>query len=134
MTGGRLLAVIWLVACSREVPAAPVEDAVATESVDTTEGAVKRPLQRWMSDELMFRIRAKDLPGLADALGALAEVAPPGYPRWQGIAAAAARDAAAADVEAVRRGCASCHRQYRAQFRAQSDRYEIDRLIERSRR
>lgn len=125
---------LWLVACSREVPAAPVEDAGTTELVDTTADLVKTRLQRWMSDELMFRLRAKDLPGLAHALGALAEVAPPGYPRWRDIAAAAARDAAAGDVEAVRRGCASCHRQYRAHFGTQSDRYEIARLIERSRR
>lgn len=134
MTGGRLLAVIWFVACSREVPTTPAQDTLTTESADTNAGAVKRPLQRWMSDELMFRLRAKDLPGLANALGALAEVAPPGYPRWRDIAAAAARDAVAADIEAVRRGCASCHRQYRAHFRAQSDRYEIDRLLETSRR
>jgi cbb3-type cytochrome oxidase cytochrome c subunit len=87
-----------------------------------------------MTAELMFRLRARDLSGLTLALEALAEVAPRDAPRWPEIAAAAARAAAADDIEAVRRGCASCHRQYRAHFRSQSDRYEIDRLIKRSRR
>ena len=134
MAGRTLLAAIWLVACSRDKPAIPVNGAVSTEIAETAVGPVKRPLQRWMSGELVVRLRAHDLPGLAHDLDALAEVAPPDAPHWRQIAAAAARAAAAADVEAVRRGCAECHRQYRLQVRSRPERHEIDQLIERVRR
>src|SRR5262245_8625925 len=92
-----------------------------------------RPLQRWMESDLLYRIRAKDFRGLVRSLDALATVAPPQYPNWAEVASRAAQAARAGDVEAVRRGCAACHQQYRSRYRSTPVAYDIDRLIERSR-
>jgi len=81
----------------------------------------------------MYRLRTEDFGGLVRSLDALATVAPPDYPHWAAVAAKASQAARNRDVEAVRRGCAACHQQYRVRYRTTPIDYDIDRLIERSR-
>lgn len=87
-----------------------------------------------MESELRYRIRTQDFRGLERALDALATVAPPGYSRWAEVSERASQAAKDRDVEAVRKGCAACHQQYRARYRSESIEFDIDRLIERSRK
>jgi len=87
-----------------------------------------------MESELLYRIKARDFRGLERSLDALATVAPPAYARWAEVAQRASQAAKDHDVDAVRKGCAACHQQYRARYRAASIEFDIDRLIERSRK
>jgi hypothetical protein len=124
---------LTLVACAPH--SAP--DAEIREVVDQPAASPSAPpptrLKRWMESELLYRIRTKDFRGLVRSLDALASVAPAEYPRWAAVAAEASRAAQEGDVEAVRRGCAACHQQYRVRYRSAPIDYDIDRLIERSR-
>jgi hypothetical protein len=110
------------------------EPAVTTAATSASSPAATRRLQRWMESELLYRIRARDFRGLERSLDALATVAPPAYTRWAEVAQRASQAAKDHDVEAVRKGCATCHQQYRARYRAASIDFDIDRLIERSRK
>jgi hypothetical protein len=87
-----------------------------------------------MRSELLYRLRTKDFRGLVRSLDALAAVEPSGYSRWKDVAENASRAAKDRDIEAVRSGCAACHQQYKARFRSGPNDYDIDRLIERSRK
>lgn len=140
------LLIAWFVACTPQAPSsearshdrmapAPVAIAAAASesSPGTTPGNTQR-LQRWMESELLYRIRTRDFRGLERALDALATVAPPAYARWAEVAQHASQAARDHDVDAVRKGCATCHQQYRARYRAASIDLDIDRLIERSRK
>jgi hypothetical protein len=129
----------WLTACTPH-PAADtdVHEVVQTARIEPAPRSspavtTTRPLQRWMESDLLYRIRTKDFRGLVRSLDALATVAPPQYPNWAGVASRAAQAARAGDVEAVRRGCAACHQQYRSRYRSTAVACDIDRLIERSR-
>ena len=125
-----------LAACAVET--APVVDSepqvVEVELAVAPAQPTNRALQSWMESELLYRVRTKDYPGLARALDALAAVAPREYPHWADVATASAQAARDGDLERVRRGCAACHREYRARYRAVPIEYDIERLIERSRR
>ena len=136
------LLIAWFVACTPQSPssearphdrvaAAPMATVAATSA---SSPAATQRLQRWMESELLYRIRVRDFRGLERSLDALATVAPPAYARWAEVAQSASQAAKDHDVEAVRKGCAACHQQYRARYRAASIELDIDRLIERSRK
>jgi hypothetical protein len=110
-----------------------IREVVEPQPVASVHTPAPTRLKRWMEAELLYRIRTKDFRGLVRSLDALASVAPPEYPHWASVAAEASRAARARDGEAVRRGCAECHQQYRARYRSTPIDYDIDRLIERSR-
>jgi hypothetical protein len=136
------LLIAWFVACTPQAPSsearphdrvAPAPVAIAAATSESTPAPTQR-LQRWMESELLYRIRVRDFRGLERALDALATVAPPAYARWAEVAQHASQAAKDHDVDAVRKGCAACHQQYRARYRAASIDLDIDRLIERSRK
>jgi hypothetical protein len=128
--------IVMLAACAAEAP--PVADSeppvVEIEPAVATPQTGNHALQSWMESELLYRVRTKDYPGLVRALEALASVAPSDYPHWAEVATASAQAARDGDLERVRRGCAACHREYRTRYRSTPIEYDIERLIERSRR
>ena len=136
------LLIAWFVACTPQAPSSEARthdrmvDAPAAIAPATSESspAPTQRLQRWMESELLYRIKVRDFRGLERSLDALATVAPPAYARWAEVAQSASRAARDHDVDAVRKGCAACHQQYRARYRAASIELDIDRLVERSRR
>lgn len=132
------LVIAWLLACNQPLATEAREgasvDATPTQPVPVSVSpSPTHQLQRWMESELLYRIRTQDFRGLVRSLDALAAVAPPGFPHWAEIAARASQAAKDHDVEAVRRGCATCHQQYRARYRTAAVECDIDRLTERSR-
>jgi hypothetical protein len=128
--------IMTLAGCAAEsVPLADSEPPIVeVEPGVTSPQAANHALKSWMESELLYRVRTKDYPGLVRALDALAAVAPREYPHWAEVATGSAQAAREGDLERVRRGCAACHREYRARYRSVPIEYDIERLIERSRR
>jgi hypothetical protein len=75
------------------------------------------PLHVWMKGNAAPALSKADKVALESVLRRIATFAPPGYERWQEIAADGAAAARAGDVEAVRRACSACHDAHRARYR-----------------
>jgi hypothetical protein len=130
-----VVVISWLAACTPNAASEPEVHEVVLSNPEAPPAAPRasRPLQRWMESELLYRIRTRDFRGMVRSLDALAAVAPDGDPDWAEVASRASQAARDNDVEAVRRGCATCHQQYRARYRSAPIDFDIDRLIARSR-
>jgi hypothetical protein len=98
------------------------EEARGTEDVAPAGGRAAGgqagfPLHVWMKGNAAPALSKADKVALESVLRRIATFAPPGYERWQEIAADGAAAARAGDVEAVRRACSACHDAHRARYR-----------------
>lgn len=137
--GWHSLVIAYLTACTSAHPATTDSEPAIVETQPAIVAAAPtasgdHALKQWMEAELLYRVRMKDFAGLVHALDALASVAPREYPHWTEAATASAQAARDGDLERVRRGCAACHHEYRVRYRSAPLDYDIERLVERSRR
>ncbi|HKU40815.1 MAG TPA: hypothetical protein VJR89_21790, partial [Polyangiales bacterium] len=81
------------------------------------------PLQAWMEDHLQAAVDKGDTAALAKGLQQAAHWAPDpswnaGAQGWSAIADGAAASATAGDLDATKRACKSCHKAWRAKYKA----------------
>lgn len=84
-----------------------------------SKGQPKCPMQAWMKKHMAAASADGDGPALAKLFDYVAAHAPPGYATWASIANEGAAKARAGDIDGAKASCKSCHREYKAKYKAE---------------